>query len=185
MSLVPKQLLVLYGLIVNKHKGKFLQIRITYKIIALTLAFLMFFTSFGFSLDIHYCQNEIQSYSVIGKAKSCDKLADHNCDHASQKCHKATSDDQNLSYDHSKISDKECDKECCQNRSFHVENLDEDSLSSINSSFDLNQMQFVLAYVYSLYNVSVFKGNAVSNFSTYSPPLIEKDIQLLFQSFLL
>jgi hypothetical protein len=148
----------------------------------------MFFTSLGFSLDMHYCQDEIQSISIIGKAKSCDKLADHLCDRAGTSNHgtvESKSSDDKAGSCHSEMTGKECDKDCCQNRTLQVDNLEEESLSTPIPSFDLNQIQFVLAFVGSFYNFSFFQENSTLKYFTYKPPLIERDIQLLFQSFLI
>ena len=42
-----------------------------HRITALTMAFLMFFTSVGFSVDIHYCKGDLKSFSLIGEASAC------------------------------------------------------------------------------------------------------------------
>lgn len=146
----------------------------------------MFFTSIGFSLDMHYCQDEIQSISVFGKAKSCDKLANHHCDQTTRSCHKSNKNNNSaLSSCDSQISGNECDRDCCHNKSIQLENLDENSLSASYISLELNQIQFVLAFVSSFYYPTIFKELRVTEFSKYRPPLIERDLQLLFQSYLL
>ena len=49
---------------------------ITYRIIALTMAFLMFFTSVGFTVDMHYCQGKLKTFNFFGKAKSCHEVGE-------------------------------------------------------------------------------------------------------------
>jgi len=140
-------------------------------------------------MDMHYCQNEIQSVSVFGKAKACDKMADHNCDNSNQECHKADetkSKDASLKSCHSQMSGEKSEKDCCQNKSIQIDNLDEDSLSVQITSFGLSQIQFVVAFVSSFYTDSdLIQAFPFNRFLTYNPPLIEKDIQVLFQSFLI
>ena len=48
----------------------------TYQFTALMLAFLMFFTSTGFAINVHYCQGELKSFSFFGKSKTCNEMAD-------------------------------------------------------------------------------------------------------------
>ena len=50
----------------------------TYRLIALMMAFLMFFTSAGFTMDMHYCGGELKSVSFFGKAKTCHDMAGEN-----------------------------------------------------------------------------------------------------------
>ena len=45
------------------------------------MAFLMFFTSIGFSMDIHYCQGHLKSISLLGKAKNCHDIQAMKSDH--------------------------------------------------------------------------------------------------------
>lgn len=47
----------------------------TYRFIALSLAVILFSATVGFSLDLHYCQGKVKSFSVFGSAKGCDEIA--------------------------------------------------------------------------------------------------------------
>lgn len=47
------------------------QISNTYRLIALSMALLMFATTLSFSIDMHYCNGELQSISLFGIAESC------------------------------------------------------------------------------------------------------------------
>lgn len=51
-------------------------------------------------------------------------------------------------------------------------------------SFELSQVQFVLAYTYTY--LGLFEENKeVIPFNDYSPPLVNKNIQVLYQTFLI
>ena len=43
----------------------------TYRLLAMFLAVLMFITSVGLTVDLHYCSGQLKTFSFIGKAKSC------------------------------------------------------------------------------------------------------------------
>lgn len=55
----------------------------TYRYIALGLAVMLLSVSVGFSLDLHYCQGRVKSFSLFGSAKGCDEIAaaDMTCAH--------------------------------------------------------------------------------------------------------
>jgi len=46
------------------------------RVISLLLAFLLGFTSVGYSIDLHFCQGHLKSVALIGKAKSCHEMED-------------------------------------------------------------------------------------------------------------
>jgi hypothetical protein len=53
------------------------------QITAMSLSGLMLLSSIGFSIDMHFCQGMLKSYSLIGKAKTCHSTptAAMNCPH--------------------------------------------------------------------------------------------------------
>ena len=78
--------------------------RRTYRPIALIMAFLMFFTSISFAVDVHYCKGELKSLSIFGKAKSChEQKAVSTCPH------------------HAKMQKKQEDSNCCDNKTTFVQ----------------------------------------------------------------
>ena len=46
---------------------------LSYRVISLLLAVLIFISSSGISLSIHYCNNKVYDYSLIGKVEICKK----------------------------------------------------------------------------------------------------------------
>lgn len=146
----------------------------TYRFIALTMAFLMFFTSVGLAVDMHYCQGKVQSVSFFGKAKSCSDLGVNS---EMSNCTKTFKD----VFDGFPTLGKTA---CCHNQT-HLFQLDQESEVQIQSFEFSNQLQqFVIAYVKSFY-FNVLTSSKIYRTSFYKSPLISVNIPLSFQSFLL
>ena len=149
-------------------------IKPTYRIIAGLLAMLMFFTSAGLAVDMHYCQGQLKSFSLFGKAKNCHEMmqAKASCSHHQKM---ATATDTTCSED---------EKDCCKNKTVYLES-DQDQVQAVNSFvIDQSTQLFVTAFVKSFFEkVLVEKETPV--FAKYKPPLILRDVPVLFQSFLL
>lgn len=147
----------------------------TYRIISLTLALLMFFTSTGFSIDMHFCGDNLKSVNMLGKAKNCYELA------------KTVSPKDCLQHQKIKKETTGCSmdkKDCCQNRSL---NLQADlTLENQSSEFTMSQQlqDFVIAYLVVLLEDRIVETDTPS-FADYKPPIIPRDIPVLVQSFLL
>lgn len=137
---------------------------ITYRIIAMTMAFLMFFTSVGFSMDVHYCKGEFKSFSLIGEASSCHSVK-KSCPH-----HKAM-----------QVAEK---GDCCSNEQVVFDELDQDF--SFSNDIELTELDFLFiqSFVLSLSGVSiprVVKNNATEDVNQLYP----RDIYVLLDRFLL
>ena len=146
----------------------------TYRLIAILMAFLMFFSSASYAVDMHYCQGKLKSISFFGKAKTCHDMAESamkNCPH-----HKKM-----------KAEEKGCseDKNCCSNKTVHFQSDQDQQVQNLDFVVSNQLQQFVIAFV------AVFMANDFNieheaiAFAYYKPPLIQKDIPVLNQSFLL
>lgn len=147
----------------------------TYRFISLTLAFLVFTTSAGFSIDMHFCQHQLKSISFFGKAKTCHEKSQaapmKNCPH------------------HSKVvTEKEgCteDKDCCNNKTLHFQSDQDQQVQTSDFLINKQFQKFAIAYVAVFFvNDSSIESDA-STYAQYKPPLISRDIPVLFESFLL
>jgi hypothetical protein len=141
--------------------------------ISLALAFLMFFTASAFTIDMHYCQDRIQSFSVFGKAKGCNQM-----DPAALSCAHVRAG--NESSDHGTLSKKQC----CQDRLFYIQSDDE----LITQSFDnisSNRLQTYIPSYFRVLHGSRLTDNNTPAFFRYKPPLIHRDISVLLGTFLL
>jgi len=78
------------------------------------MALLIFFSSSGMSIDIHFCQGKVKRLNLFGKAKSCSEVSQElsNCHHGNNAVSSCGTD---VTHDG-----------CCNNQSFDLD-LDFDS----------------------------------------------------------
>jgi hypothetical protein len=137
------------------------------------MALLMLLSSTGFSMDIHYCQNQFAGFSFIGKASCCKKAVN------TKPCHSVKTKKLNG------INQAEKDN-CCHNESIVIEKADLDATNVQYGTINDIQFDFVVVPV----SVAEFLINYnaqldVVPFDQYKPPLPDRDIQVLYQTFLI
>lgn len=132
-----------------------------HKIVALSMAFLVLFSTSAFAVSMHYCGNTLVDYSFASKAKSC-RMEKMNTKKTSSSCNFEK-------------------KNCCSDKKI-VKNQDE-----IKSSPQLNisQQIFVASFFYSYHNLFEGIEKQIIPFKNYYPPLLVCDIQLLDETFLI
>ena len=137
----------------------------TYRIISLVLAIIMFTTSTGFSVDFHFCNGDLKSFSITGEAQSC-HTAKKKCQH------------------HTTIDTDTEKKKCCSNEKFELENLDKDFVPSVTTEFnDVDSEIAPFEYSVSNVNQSFFSPKIILPENT--SPLPPWDIYVLLERFLL
>lgn len=148
----------------------------THRIISLLMAMLVLVSSTGFSVDLHFCQGEVKSFSLLGKAPSChEKLDKKHCNKQQKSCHTAPANQDDL---------KHCKKDCCSNQTIKVEHNDEaKKLQTIELS--QKQIKFISAFIQGFLLEKTDLSKAIVPHLNYVPPLLSKDIPVLVQSFLL
>ena len=128
------------------------------------LAVFVLMSSISHSINFHICGGKIQSMAIFGQAKTCEE-------HASV-CH----------HDENKASLEQ--KECCENATIL---LDSDKyVSKVTQKVAVENFQFVFLPVRDLMlqvNPQINLERAA--FFKYKPPLIERDITILVQTFLI
>ncbi len=138
-----------------------------YRSIAFMLAFVVLFTSTGFSMDMHYCQNELKSVSFFGVAPSChSKEAKTQCPN------------------HKGMSMSQDEDNCCHNETILVES-NSDLLSMDFADLSMPQIHFIVAYVHHFIAPFVAPKTVGQHFYLAEPPPPESDFQVRFQSFLI
>lgn len=147
---------------------------ITYRIVAFLLIILVLVTSVGFSVDMHFCQDDFKSFSLIGKAKNCHDLAkiQSTCKH-----HKA-------SVEQKDSCEESGQKDCCENRTLNLDSDQDQQIQTVDFTLTKQVEQFVTAFIYVFYQDKLTNEEDIF-FAHYRPPLIQKDIPVLIQSFLL
>jgi hypothetical protein len=159
------------------------KISLKYRFTALLMSVLMLVSSSGVAMDMHYCQDELKSVRLIVDAPTChdqaakaEKPACHKKakEGTEKKCHKAVSDPQ----------DETCENDCCSHEVIHAQ-LDADLLKSEwNQLENFSQItQLFLSTFILTYNSNYDTG--IVQYRHYKPPLPDKDIPVLIQSFLI
>lgn len=126
------------------------------KISSFTLAFLVLFSTFSFTVDTHYCGDYLVDISFTGETDACGMSM-------------------------GKISEK---KSCCTDEVHQIEGQDELQANKIENITFENQ-QFLAAFLIS-YKDLFIKVDSENNFyKNFSPPDISFDYQISYQSFLI
>lgn len=139
--------------------------KILKKISAIILSLLVILSSMSFTLNVHMCMGEIDSIALLQESKSCEM-----------------STQQAPCANHDLHNSQPTKKDCCEDHSFFVEGQDE---LAKTASFGMPDLHFV-AVLYAVAAYLFAQPSIVTTFyKDYSPPLIERDIPVLVQSFLL
>ncbi len=147
---------------------------LSHRITAISMALLMMLSSTGFSMDVHYCQDQLKGISLFGKAKSChEKQETPPCHRTKKSCH------------HLEDGISKADKDnCCHNETVVIEKSDLDATPTQLATVQDIQLDFVAAFI----AVYVFNYSVQADFQPYAqykPPLPDRDVQVLYQTFLI
>lgn len=143
----------------------------TYRFLTFCLIFLVFLSSVGFTVDMHFCSNELKSISFIGKAKPCHEHSLNQCPF-----HKKM---MKQSADGSKVA-----KNCCENKTFHFQSDQDQQIQTFDFQITQPAQLFLAVYV-ELFFTNSSNNKDIIAFTRYKPPIIPRDILVLIQSFLL
>ena len=135
------------------------------KILALILAFIVIFSSLSFTVEKHVCMDEVTDVSFFTEADSCG-MQDDECTHEES--------GQTSSFDN---------KDCCSD----VQELipgNQIEQQAINT-FEISQVQFITVFTYTYLNLFEENKKEISFFDDTSPLLLDRDIQVLYQTFLI
>lgn len=135
------------------------------KISALFMILVMLVSTTGFSMGTHFCMGELQSLTLFKEAPQCEFSA------------------QTVPPCHGHVSFKH--KNCCEDKTFTREALD--NLAKTPTPQELHPELKYATLILPAYVVSSILARETYSitFLHYSPPLIELDIPVLVQSFLL
>ncbi|KAA3641343.1 MAG: hypothetical protein DWQ02_00705 [Bacteroidetes bacterium] len=134
------------------------------------MAGLMLTTTFNLAIDMHYCKGELKSVALFSKAKSC---------------HSAEKKKSCPNHPPKPQSDTAEKKNCCQNRGLLINaDIDEQVLAQ-----DLTppgkDFQPDSPVIFSFCPTTLLAVWERPVHKEYKPPLIQKDIPVLFESYLL
>lgn len=140
------------------------------KILYIVMALVLVIANFGLTISTHYCQGEAVETQL-------------NLTHAGLTCGMM---DMNNSCDiplQNENNETHIDKTpCCQNE-YQTLQLTEDFVQ--DSAPITFHVDFALAFVYATLNLDLFPNSTQQSYTEYHSPPIEKDIQVLFQTFLI
>lgn len=143
------------------------------RLLALSLACLMFVTASGMSLDIHFCGGHIASLSFFGEAETCHDKA---LRQMSTCCAKKASIEKQAE----RIST--CKKGCCDNATVFLK-MDSDLIQPVFNSAE-KTVEYSIREAIAFPKTGFTQVKPVS-YLHYKPPLLDYDILILVQSFLL
>lgn len=127
------------------------------------MAFLVLLTTMSFAVDMHFCGDTLVDFSFVQNVKTC----------GMEKAQSTVGCE-------SPVLSK---KSCCSDKQFVKEGKDD--LKITFDSLSLDQQLFVATFTYTYINL--FEGTQSLDvpFTDYPPPFIERDVQVLYQSFLI
>lgn len=150
--------------------------KLSYRPIALLMAFLMFSSSIGFSMDFHFCGNELKTFSFFGDADVCEKMLVKQENESTHACCKAK-EKATKSCHNNKLSKGDC----CHNESIVFTISGE--FESSDTPLELVQHSIVAVPVL-FPNLDLFKTSSNQiDCAFYHPPPLTKDISILHQVF--
>jgi len=135
--------------------------QVFHKIMSLLMAFVVLFSTMSFTVDMHFCGDTLVETAIFQKAKGCGMEMDN-------------------------ASTKGCSitkKNCCSEEQLLVDGQDE-----LQVSFDkisLEQQVFIASYIYTFINLFEGFDENVNSFEEYEPPLVNKQIYKIDESYLI
>ncbi len=136
------------------------------KITSFLMAFVVLFSTMGFTISEHYCGDILVETAIFQKAKTCGMDSDN--------------------YLKQETASEDCSikrKKCCSEKQTVVEGQDELKISFNNLTID--QQFAIVSVVYTYFNVFEIIKEEPSSFNDYPPPLIVRHIFKLDESYLI
>jgi len=129
------------------------------------MAVLVLFSTFSFKVEKHICAGEIMDYAFIGEVDRCDMPNDV------------------LEYSDISYDDHISKTPCCQDEVKVVKGKNNEL--KVSSEIELPSLSFEIAFIHTYIELSKEINEKEVLFKDYSPPRVIKDIQVLYNSFLI
>lgn len=134
------------------------------KILSFFLAVLILLSTSSFTVDMHFCCKQLVDIAVWNKAKTCTE--------------KVQKKDSPL---------KQCttlqEKDCCSNQT--VVKTGDDTIKKAQTQLEYKNIIFLNTFYYTYLNLFEGLEENIVPFKQYRPPLISKDIQTLYETYLI
>ncbi|WP_440344592.1 HYC_CC_PP family protein [Leeuwenhoekiella palythoae] len=136
--------------------------KVFYKILSVLMAFVVMLTTMSFTVDMHYCGDSLVDFSFFTKAESCgmEKAQPVKCENPAMS-----------------------KKSCCSDQKIVKEGSDDLKTSFTKLTFE--QQTFVATFFYTYINLFEGLDENIVPFKDYSPPFIERDVQILYETYLI
>ena len=134
------------------------------KILSISMAFVVLFSTMSFSLDMHYCGDHLVDFSLSEKVDTCMMKAQ-------------------MTKSSTECAAMDMEMDCCSDVEIVMEGQDELKISFDKLTFD--QQLFVASFVYSYNNLFEGLEEKVSSHNDYPPPLVIRQIYKLDETYLI
>ena len=124
------------------------------------MAFVVLFSTMSFTYSEHYCGDFLVDSALFSKAESCGMAME------------------------TASAESDCNsfkKDCCSDNVKQIEG--QSNLKIDFNSLTIPQQDFVVAFTFSYINLFESIEKRINAFENYSPPLVNKDIAVLYQVF--
>ncbi|WP_179022160.1 HYC_CC_PP family protein [Winogradskyella forsetii] len=134
-----------------------------HKSMAVFMAAVVLMTTMSFTVDMHYCGDNLVDFSFIQSAKTCGM--------------------EKVQATKGREKPMLSEKSCCSDEQMVKQGQDDLKTSFDTLSFE--QQTFIAAFTYSY--IKLFEGTASTDVSykDYPPPFVKRDVQVLHQTFLI
>ena len=132
--------------------------KLVQKIASLLMAFVVLLSTMSFTIKKHYCGGFLVDVSVFGDVEKC------NMD--------------------SGLSKSVIMKNCCKDEIHYIEGQDKLQKENI-PSLSFEQQKLFVAFVFSYQSICLDYKKEQSLYKDFSPPDLNRDIQVLYQTFLI
>ncbi|MEW7277881.1 hypothetical protein ABW636_04745 [Aquimarina sp. 2201CG1-2-11] len=136
--------------------------KVFHKIASVLLATLVLFSTLSFTVDMHYCGSRLVDVALFKEAKSC----------GMEQMQKLLS-----------CGDTVKKKSCCKDKQVVIEG--QDDLKDTVTKLTLDQEVFATSYIYTYQNIAPDVISSITSFIGHSPPIPDKDFQVLYETFLI
>ena len=135
--------------------------QIFHKISSFLMAIVVLFSTMSFTVDMHYCGDNLVETAIFHKAKGC-------------------------GIEMEKPSTEGCSitkKNCCDDKQLAIEGQDEIQLQVDKITFE--QQVFIASFVYTYSNLFEGLENNVSTYEEYKPPLVIRQLYKIHETYLI
>ncbi|MEM5563908.1 hypothetical protein WNY78_02270 [Psychroserpens sp. AS72] len=135
--------------------------QVLHKIMSFAMAFVVLFSTMSFTVNMHYCGDNLVETAVFKKAKGC-----------GMEMEKPSSEGCSITK-----------KNCCNNEQSVVDGQDELQLQLDKITFE--QQVFIASFVHTYINLFEGLDNNVSSYEEYKPPLVVRQIFKIDETYLI